>query len=279
MNESTLNETKAGRPFSDWCGRVAILEDSEMAAYRIGETLKHKGVGIAWTGSLPNSGMLLRIMAHDAKERDGLVTFPADALFRPVTMENLPDGRIAIGLEQVVEGQSALPRFEAEFAEWAASVPGAAISTDPAQLEAAKEPFARWAPDAKEGDAPLHGVIYEFEDAVSFAAIWAGCTREEADAVLATRERYLALAGISGVEADDALLRERETMRHLLPDTPDFIDDRESDYVALVTGLSLDLISRVNAGELAYMDQLGLIEWMDEDERDKRLGAPHGDLP
>lgn len=116
--------------------------------------------------------------------------------------------------------------------------------------------------------------IYDAEQAKAFVAAWTGLDPDLVQRALDAKFRYLELAGIALVEADEALLREREVYHHLLPETPDFIDGRERDYLAQVTGLDGDTLLKIEQGELAYQDTLDIIAWDDEEDRDARLGAP-----
>ena len=92
--------------------------------------------------------------------------------------------------------------------------------------------------------------------------------------MLDAKFRYLELAGIAECEEDAALLQERARFRQLLPDEPNLIDERELEYVVLVTGLALEVVQQVDQGEAAYLDDLGLLEWQDEEARDSRVGSP-----
>jgi hypothetical protein len=118
--------------------------------------------------------------------------------------------------------------------------------------------------------------IYNTDEAIIFASAWSGLPSDLVERVLDAKFRYLELAGIveSGEEEDEALAQERQQFRHLLPETPDVVDERELDYVVQVTGLALDVVERVDQGDAAYQDYLGLSEWSDEEERGSRLGQP-----
>lgn len=116
--------------------------------------------------------------------------------------------------------------------------------------------------------------IYDAVKATEFVVAWTGLDPDLVDRVLDAKFRYLELAGIAQSEDDETLLREREVYRHLLPETPDFIDGREREYLALVTGLDQDTVLKIEQGEMAYQDSLDIIEWDDEADREARLGAP-----
>lgn len=116
--------------------------------------------------------------------------------------------------------------------------------------------------------------IYEFEDAVRFTAQWTELDVNLVSRILEAKHRYLELAGIAECHQDDAYIREREAYQHLLPETPTFIDHRETTYVALATGADEQTIDRVSQGETAYLDTLDLVEWSDDQERDLSLGSP-----
>lgn len=117
--------------------------------------------------------------------------------------------------------------------------------------------------------------IYDAAEALRFVACWTGLDMAVVEPILDAKFCYLELAGLVQSEEDDALLREREVYRHLLPETPTFIDERERDYLALMTGLDQDILLKIEQGELAYQDSLDIIGWDDEADRDARLGAPN----
>lgn len=116
--------------------------------------------------------------------------------------------------------------------------------------------------------------IYDALKAKAFVSAWTGLDPDLVERVLDAKFRYLELAGIALSEEDDALLRERALYRHLLPETPDFIDERERAYLALVTGLDEDTLLRLDQGDMAYQDSLEIVEWDGPEERDAHLGAP-----
>lgn len=117
--------------------------------------------------------------------------------------------------------------------------------------------------------------IYDAMKAKEFVAAWTGLGPDLVERALDAKFRYLELAGIALGEADDDLLREREVYRHLLPETPDFIDERERTYLALVTGLDEGILVRIDQGEMAYQDTPNIIEWDGEEDRDAHLGTPN----
>ena len=123
---------------------------------------------------------------------------------------------------------------------------------------------------------PEHEIprIYDAEQAKTFVTAWTRLDPDLVQRVLDAKYRYLELAGIALVEEDEALLLGRAIYRHLLPETPDFIDGRERDYLALVTDLDEDTLMKIEQGDLAYQDSLDIIGWDDEEDRDARLGAP-----
>ncbi len=116
--------------------------------------------------------------------------------------------------------------------------------------------------------------ICDFLEAVRYSSEWTGIAQKVVEQVLSAKERYLSLAGIAECEVEESLLREREVFRHLLPETPTFIDDRATEYIALTTGFDEETIRRIEQGESAYMDSLGLIVWGNYAERDSGLGSP-----
>ncbi len=122
--------------------------------------------------------------------------------------------------------------------------------------------------------APETPQIYDAVKAKEFVAAWTGLDPALVERVLDAKFRYLELAGIVLSDEDDGLLRERALYRHLLPETPDFIDGREREYLIQVTCLDEDTLLRIEQGDLAYQDTLDIIEWDGAEDRDARLGAP-----
>jgi hypothetical protein len=123
-------------------------------------------------------------------------------------------------------------------------------------------------------DHPDTAPIYDAEDAKRFVSSWTGFDSALVERVLDAKFRYLELAGIVQSDVDDGILQERAIYRDLLPETPGFIDERERAYLALVTKLDEETLLRIEQGELAYQDTLGIVEWDDDQERDSSLGAP-----
>lgn len=281
MSSSNTNypDSSIGSPhrFLGWSWRGATLEPAEVAAYTPGMVLKHLGRGIANTGEPRNFPVIFWIYAWERCARLGdteAVTFDPDTTFRVVRVDVLPGNRISIFLEQNASWSGGDCYLEGEYESRKRAILPTPPPADPDMIEAFKAPFARWTEDAKPGDAPLRGVLYEFEEAVRFASAWTGVDPDQVRQILEAKSRYLELAGISGCEEDDDLIRERAAVRHLLPETPDFIDDRETQYLALVTGLDEETILRIGQGETAYMESLGLITWNSEEEREEGLGSP-----
>ena len=124
-------------------------------------------------------------------------------------------------------------------------------------------------------DIPPGAPIYDEAEAVRYTTAWTGFSTEVVSRVLEAKWRYLALAGIAVVEEDEALLREREAHRDLLPKVEGHLDEGETAYVLRVTGESEETVRRIDQGELAYSDSLGLMDWQGEEERDRSLGAPN----
>ena len=114
---------------------------------------------------------------------------------------------------------------------------------------------------------------WNLEDAIRFVTDRTDMEEGSARAVLVAKERYLELAGIGVVAENDALLHERECYRHLLPDHPNELDDRELEYVRVVTGLDEATIEFAFLAETAYADSLGIIDWLDEADRKRNLGS------
>jgi hypothetical protein len=137
-----------------------------------------------------------------------------------------------------------------------------------------EQPFARWLPGSRAGDAPVEGPLYDFEDAVRFASAWSGIEEGMTWRILASLERFLELAGIAQAEEDEDLKRERVEAAVWLPEQPDLVDERAEGYVGWATGIGPSAISAVRRGEMAYLDQLGLVTWDSEGEREAQLGAP-----
>ncbi len=261
-------------PFQGWCWRGADLAPREMAAYVPGAVLRHLGPAAARTGAPRDFPMIFWIHAWERCARigdTGTVVFEPDAAFRVVRVDVMTDNRLCCFLEQDAAGGGDLEAaYEARLLE---TLPRPA-PPDPELIEAFAGPFARWSMDAVPGDPPLLGQVYEAEEAVRFASAWSGVDAEVVRRVLEAKARYLMLAGLGGCEEDDGLIREREAVRHLLPETPGVVDDRETDYVVLATDLDEETVLRVTQGETAYLEGLGLLTWEGDADREAALGVP-----
>lgn len=117
--------------------------------------------------------------------------------------------------------------------------------------------------------------IYDFAEAVAFAARWSGLEPRRVREVLAARQRYLELAGIAETDPDDeALEAERVRFAHIFPLDGRTVDGLETAYLVQVTSATEVVIGRVFQGEWAYLDALDLVEWESPKERDQALGSP-----
>ena len=258
------NKTPPMLPYRGWSWRGARLEPCEMAAYHPGERTLHLGEARARLGREMEFPVLFRIYAHEAWMAPGNpdeILFPPDAEFLVRDVQGLPDDRICFHLEQATGASSADPALSADFAAWLPKVTGALPKPDPDLETLWDAPFARWACGSRAGDAPMVGIVYEGEDAVRFAMAFTG--REEAvvRAVLDAQQRYLELAFTASVPHDEDLMRERAAVRHLLPEDPQQLDDRqEMAYLMQVTGLEEKVIDHIRNGELAYCESIGITE-------------------
>ena len=263
--------------YRGWAWRGAHLDIAQLAAYAPDLELKHLGEARACLGPLTSHPVVFRIYAHRAWRSSRTpveIIFPEHSIFRVRRICNLGDSRMCILLEQCVEGYRWYESLQHEFDAWLPVVAKVSPQPDPAQVKAWEAPFARWAVNAVEGDEPLSGVFYEAEAAVQFTSAWTGLHEGVVRKALDAKARYLELAGIIDGEVDEALMREREAMGHLLPETPGVIGEGEIEYLLQATGLDEDILHRINEGETAYMDSLGLVGWDDDEERDEHLGAP-----
>jgi len=71
---------------------------------------------------------------------------------------------------------------------------------------------------------------YAHQDAVASICMWTGLDTGLVGQVLDAKYRYLQVAGIAAAEWDAELQAERETFKDLLPESPTFIDGRETDW-------------------------------------------------
>ena len=273
-------------PFQGWCWKGGVLSLQALSTYRAGLEFKHLGRAQAQTGPARDFPVLFRIYAHAAQRqspRSRAVVFPDDARFWVQEVRWLPDGRVCLGLEQTPHGEELLPDFDQPFEEWLATLQGRLPAPSERMRRLAPLPFARWATGAIPGDPPISGIIYDFEEAVRFAAEFMDQSPRLVEKVLAARERYLELAGIASPgpeETESAQFHEeRQQHRDLLPASPGTLDDRETQYLVRITGLPRAQVLRAVQGETAYEDHLGLITWDSAEERAAALGLPSTALP
>jgi hypothetical protein len=271
-----------GLAFSGWCWKGGSLALDELATYRAGLKFKQLGIAEAQTGPEKAFPVLFRIYAHGAQRkspRSRAILFPADCTFWVREVRWAQDGRVFIGLEQCLQGADLREDFETAFGEWLNRIQGELVPPSGSMLRSGKLPFARWGLDAEPGDPPLSGVIYDLDEAVQFAAAFTGEPPTLVRRVLEARERYLELAGLAVPvhdEEDPEVIRaEREEFQALLPEEPTFVDNRETDYLVLVTRIPRPQVLRIVQGETAYEDHLGLITWDSDEERATALGLQH----
>ncbi|WP_026939136.1 hypothetical protein [Holophaga foetida] len=255
-------------PFQGWAWRGAHLQMAELAAYCPGEVVKHMGQATVRIDEEQDFPFVFRVLAHQAWRVSGEseVHFSPETRFKVLGVRTLSENRTCLWLEQVTEGREPDGDREEELAGWLARMAGPLMSPDPGLVAAWSAPFARWAPDAREGEQPLLGVFYDFEEAVRFAVDQTSQEESVVRQVLEAAQRYLELAGTAQGEEDEGLMRERVAMRHFLPEDPTCLDlDQEMAYLVLRTGLDRELIARVMEAEDAYQEVLGLIRREDED--------------
>lgn len=268
-------------PFKGWAWRGASLEIHELAAYSPEELTRHLGQARARIDREQDFPVLFRIYAHDAwhsQDRPGEIVFPADALFQIHEVQGLPDDRMALCLEQAVEETLDPEARSAGFETWLSTVAQSLPKPDRELAQAWTAPFARWAPDAREGDAPRLGIVYESEDAVKFAMAFSNLDEAAVRAVLEAQQRYLELAGIAGVDEDAPLLREREAVRHLLPDEERVIEPgKEMAYLKQATGREEAAIQLILDGEFGYCASIGLVDSPEAEDDDLDPAEPEGD--
>lgn len=102
--------------------------------------------------------------------------------------------------------------------------------------------------------------LYDGDASLRFAMRWSGLDEATVRMAQVAGFRYLQLAGLVEDEEDADLLRERAAYAHLLPDAPGVLDERATAYVVEVTGLGPDVVQRIEAAEVAYLESLGLLE-------------------
>ena len=272
--------------FEGWCWKGGVLSLHALATYRAGLEFKHLGRALAQTGSARDFPVLFRIYAHAAQRpspRSQTVAFPEDAHFWVREVRWLPDGRVCLGLEQAPRGEELLEDFDRPFEAWLATLHGQLPAPSARMRQLAQLPFARWATGAVPGDPPISGILYDFEEAIRFAAGFTDQSPILVEKVLAARERYLEMAGIAipDYSATERALLQKERRKHqdLLPATPGTIDDRETTYLVRITGLPRAQVLRAVQGEMAYEDHLGLITWDSAEERAADLGLPSAGPP
>ena len=251
-------------PFRGWSWRGARLENTEIAAYIPGTRTLHLGVAHARIDQELDFPVLFRVYAHDAWTAPydkNEVIFAPKTEFRVREVRCLPENRVVFCLEQVAQGFETDIDVAAEFKAWVPTVACSLPQAGSGLVGAWDTPFARWSPEAQDGDAPMVGVMYECEDAVRMAMEFTGLEEGIVRSVLEAQGRYLELAGTADCSQDEDLLRERDAMRHLLPENPANIDYyQEMAYLKLVTGLEEEVIDRVRDGELAYCKFLGIVD-------------------
>ena len=186
-----------GIPFEGWCWKGGVLSLHALATYRAGLEFKHLGRALAQTGSARDFPVLFRIYAHAAQRpspRSQTVAFPEDAHFWVREVRWLPDGRVCLGLEQAPRGEELLEDFDRPFEAWLATLHGQLPAPSARMRQLAQLPFARWATGAVPGDPPISGILYDFEEAIRFAAGFTDQSPILVEKVLAARERYLEMA-------------------------------------------------------------------------------------
>ena len=270
-----------GIAFEGWCWKGGVLSLEALATYRAGLEFKHLGSAQAQIGTVQDFPVLFRIYAHAAirpSPRSRAVLFPEDDSFWVREVRWLPDGRVCLGLEQSPRGHELLQDFESPFEAWLTTITGQLPAPIGRMRILAEQPFARWVTCAAPGDPPISGVLYDFDEAVRFAADFTRLAPTIVEKVLQARERYLELAGIAIPDCSEAewaqLQEERREHQALLPATPGRIDDRETTYLLQATGLPRAQVLRAVQGETAYEDHLGLITWDSAEERASDLGLP-----
>jgi hypothetical protein len=250
------------------------LTDRQLAFFIPGRVVKHLGIATLRVGRPSAWRVQFAVYVHQGWRRGRYIALPADACFEISAVRPLPGGGTCLVLEQIEEGTCSPPAFHRSLERWLRRY--TANLSQPSEIDRREieRPFARWLPQSRQGDPPLEGPIYDFEDAVRYAAAWSGMEDELTWRILAAFERYLELAGIAQVEEDEALAREREEAADWLPERPDLVDERAEGYVAWVTGIDRTLIAAAHRGEMAYLDHLGLVSWDCEGEREEQLGTP-----
>jgi len=270
----------SGIPYQGWTWRGARLEAAELAAYTTGAQTRHLGVADTRTGGEREFPVLFRVYARQAWATPGNleeVRFPPDAEFLVREVRSLSGDRICIHLEQATEDAGSDPALAREFRAWLPMVIGPLPRPDP-DLEARwAAPFACWYRGAQAGDAPRTGIVYDTEDACRFVMEGTGRDGATVRKVLEAMQRYLELADLSEASRDGDLEREREAMRHLLPEVPGVIENEPRlAYLALATGLGEEVLEDILDVEFRYCDSIGLLE-PEEEEGIHRILDDHRD--
>ena len=263
------------RAFQGWARRGAMLDEGQVALFTPGRIVKHLGTDTLLLGPPTDWPVQFVVYLHLGWRWGSRVILPADTCFEVRAAIPTLGGRTCIALEQVGEGWGTQGQFREGLGREFRAIAHGLPSPSAKERKQWAPPFACWLPASRPGDPPISGPIYDFEEAVRYASAWSGVEEARTYDILSAHQRYLELTGIAEVEEDEALLKEREEVGHLLPDPPGCVDERVELYIAAVTGHGIGDIQAVDRGEMAYLDHLGLVTWDYEGERDERLGAPH----
>lgn len=254
--------SRAERPFQGWTWRGARLTDRQLALFIPGRLVKHLGIPVLRLGRPTRAPIHFAVYAHQGWRRGARVALPAEARFEVWALLPLPGGGTCVVLEQLDERICAPPAFRRSLDRWLQRFSTDLAPPTAADLREQEQPFARWLPESRAGTPPLEGPIYEFEQAVSYAAAWSGLEEPLVWRVLEAYPHDLERAEVEGDAAAG------------WPALPNPTGDLIETHIAGATGLDRSAIAAVCRGEMAYLDHLGLVAWDRDGAREERLGSP-----
>ena len=250
-------------PYHGWAWRGAVLASAEISVYQRWKWTKHFGEGRAFLSPERDYPVLFRIYAHAASislESPQEIVFPEETIFRIHEVCSLPDRRICIFMEQVVEPSKRILGLSDTFKNWLSGIADGLPEPEQGSDRTVREPYARWGSGALEWDSPLTGIVWEFEHAVHHVVANTDLAESVVRQVLAAQQEYQVLSGGENPSEDADEIRERAAMRHLFPEHMPVIDScQEMSYLGRVTGQDRDTIELILEEEQAYCKDIGAI--------------------
>lgn len=115
---------------------------------------------------------------------------------------------------------------------------------------------------------PDGSLIYDREDAISFAANQTGFTRETVEGILRASDLYEIGAGIMSPIGEENPEEDPKTIRAAAPDLfpPTAASERflnvtkQAEYIGRTTGLAPEIVGAVQRADFDYMVQQGIVE-------------------